>query len=79
MLLEILQISATRGLEINHEGAPGWLCQLSVGLDFGSGHDLQVCEIEPYVSVELLVILSPSLSLFLPHSCVCLLSLKIYK
>ena len=26
-------------------GAPGWLSRLSV--DFGSGHDLTVCELEP--------------------------------
>ena len=28
------------------KGAPGWLSRLSVRLNFGSGHDLKVCESE---------------------------------
>ena len=31
----------------HHEGVPGWLSQLSV--DFGSSHDLTVCEFEPRI------------------------------
>ena len=31
----------------NYVGAPGWLSQLSIQLDFGSGHDLTVHEFEP--------------------------------
>ena len=31
-------------------GVPGWLSQLSIRtLDFGSGHDLMVCESEPSI------------------------------
>ena len=30
-------------------GAPEWLIQLSVGLDFGSGHDLSFHEFEPHI------------------------------
>ena len=34
------------------KGCLGWLSWLSVQLDFGSGHDLTVCEIEPYVGLR---------------------------
>lgn len=60
-------------------GAPVWLSQLIIPLDFHSGHNLEVREIDPCMGVVLgpwglLGILSP-LSLSLP--CLCSLSLKI--
>ena len=30
---------------------PGWLGQLSVPHDLGSGHDLTVCETEPHIGL----------------------------
>ena len=38
-------------LELWQLGVPGWLSQLSIQLDFGSGHDLTVSEIKPYVGL----------------------------
>ena len=32
-------------------GTPGWLSQLSVQLDLGSGHDLSVCGMEPHIGL----------------------------
>ena len=33
-------------------GAPRWLSQLSVQLNFSSGHDLTVCEVKPRVRLH---------------------------
>ena len=38
-------------LKRNARGTPGWLSQLSIWLDFSSGHDLIVCEIEPHTGL----------------------------
>ena len=32
-------------------GAPGWLSQLGIQLDFGLGHDLTVCEFESHIGL----------------------------
>ena len=32
-------------------GAPGWLSQLCSAPDFGSGHDLTVCEFKPHIGL----------------------------
>ena len=68
--------------ERNAGGA--WVAQLvKCGtLDFGSGHDLMVCEMEPQwgpvlTAWSLLGILSLRLSLPLPPVCSCILSLSL--
>ena len=72
-------------LESTKRGA--WVAQLvkHLTLDFGSGHHLTVCGIEPYCRVlpwlvqSLLGILSLPLSLPIPHLLTCALSLSLSK
>ena len=57
--------STNCSLKSQRKGAPGWLSRLS---DFGSGHDLAVCEFEPHIQLAAVSAesasdpLSPSLS-----------------
>ena len=65
------------------EEVGAWAAQLVKGptLDFSSGHDLMVCGIEPHVRLctDDTEPAWDSLSLPLPHSLACILSLKISK
>ena len=76
-----LQTSLSETLrKIQLRGAPGWLSRLSIRLDFGSGHDLTVREIEPRVKLYADSVepawdpVSPSLSGPLPLTLACSLA-----
>ena len=77
-IFETIKENSSILLKLVHSGAPS---QLSVSLDFGSGHDLTVCELGPHIELSAVSTESAWDSLCAPPLLACSLahSLKISK
>ena len=69
----IIKMLKTSDLQDTLQGAPGWFSELCLALDFGSGHDLMICEMESCLGFSL------SLTLSAPPLLMHMLSLSLSK